>query len=135
MKISKADRLEAQETLKKLIVEGGYRIYTTLKHVSRSGMSRSIDCHVIIDNQPRWISGYIARACDMSYDEKRECIKIGGCGMDMGFAIVYNVSSQLFKDYKCMGENCPASDHVNNHTDKNGVTIHNDGYAVSQKWM
>ncbi len=53
----------------------------------------------------------------MRYDRKREGIVIGGCGMDMGFAIVNNLSETLYGrsagGYDCLGENCPSNDHTN----------------------
>lgn len=73
-------------------------LYTILKHVSRSGMMRSIQVIAIVNNQPLYLGYRIAGILDMPYDEKNEGVKIGGCGMDMGFALVYDLSSVLYKD-------------------------------------
>jgi hypothetical protein len=41
-------------------------------------------------------------------------IKVGGCGMDMGFHLVYNLSYALWPaGFECIGPDCPANDHVN----------------------
>ena len=34
----------------------------------------------------------------MTYDSKREGVKVGGAGMDMGFHLVYNLAAVLFDD-------------------------------------
>ena len=70
----------------------------------------------------------------------------GGCGMDMGFDLVYSLSRALFPSYQCLGrrykdENgpaCPSNDHVNPgpHRDNFGAAVvHTDGYALSQRWL
>lgn len=162
-RVSKARRAECIEQLREL-VKPGDTVYTTIKHVSRSGMQRSIDVHVIRDNEPRWISRYVADAIGATFDERREAVKMGGAGMDMGFALVYKLSHALFSDgFGCIGEGdtpgspgrCPSSDHLNgdrdytphaNNADRLGAdgslcTCHTDhwhtsgGYALNQRWM
>ena len=51
----------------------------------------------------------------MTYNRKAEAIRVGGCGMDMGFHVVYNLSRALYRDgrFVCMGEDCPSNDHSN----------------------
>lgn len=46
---------------------------------------------------------------------KRDGLIVGGCGMDMGFEVVYNLSAALFgKGYACLGKGrCPSNYHVN----------------------
>jgi hypothetical protein len=99
--MNKQEKQEAIEQLKKLVKEGD-TVYTILRHVSRSGMSRGIDLYAIIDNQPRWITGYAGKAMDRPQSEKdwreQRGIRINGCGMDMGFALVYDLASSLFGD-------------------------------------
>lgn len=50
------------------------------------------------DGEPRaWRIGHlVAKALGMSYDDKREGIKTSGCGMDMGFHLVYQLGRVLF---------------------------------------
>ncbi|KKL77358.1 hypothetical protein LCGC14_2035670 [marine sediment metagenome] len=95
MKITKSEQEKSIKRLRVLVKEGD-TIYTTLKHVSRSGMSRSIDVHIIKANKPRWLSRSVAEILNWGFDEKREAVKVSGCGMDMGFHLVYTLSSVLF---------------------------------------
>jgi len=44
------------------MLKPGDTVYTVLRHVSRSGMTRGIDCYVIADNRPVWITGYVGHA-------------------------------------------------------------------------
>jgi hypothetical protein len=34
--------------------------------------------------------------------KKNDSLGVGGCGMDMGFHIISQVSSELFEDYKIL---------------------------------
>lgn len=70
-------------------------------------MTRWIDLYVIRDNKPRRISYNVGTAGIESYDRKREAVKVGGCGMDMGFHLVYWL----------------------------GVVLFGDGYALKHSWM
>jgi hypothetical protein len=58
-------------------------------------MYRVISLYVIQDNQPKWITRLAADLLE-GYDERHEGAKAHGCGMDMGFHLVYNLSSVLF---------------------------------------
>ncbi len=110
----KTEQQEAIETLKELCKPGS-KVYTVLRHVSRSGMMRAIDCYVIQDNEPRRITWSVAKACGMTYNRKHEALSVGGCGMDMGFHVVYNLSHTLYRDtsFECIGNDCPSNDHSN----------------------
>jgi len=101
MKFSKFDKEHAEESLRNLIHEGD-TIYTILKHVSPSGMSRVIQLIIIKDNTPYYL-GYNA-ACFMgdTYNHNHEGIKIYGCGMDMGFVLVCQLSYTLFGNEKSL---------------------------------
>lgn len=113
-KKEQSEQNEARETLRKEL-KPGMTVYCNLRSVSRSGMSRVISLHYIDPaGELRWISWLAAKACGDSYDRKREGVKISGCGMDMGFALVSNLAAVLFPDgFDCIGENCPAADHSN----------------------
>jgi uncharacterized Zn ribbon protein len=76
------------------ILKNGDTVYTILRHVSTSGMSRRIDLYTFRDNKPVYLSGLYAM---MQGEEPPENgYKVGGCGMDMGFHLVYSMSSMLF---------------------------------------
>lgn len=117
MRQKEREKLEAIEMLKKS-VKPGDTIYTTLKHVSKSGMMRVIDLFIIEDNEPRRITGLACRAIGNSYNDRHEGMTMGGCGMDMGFAAVYDLSHTLFSEgFDCIGEGCPSNDHNNAYMD------------------
>ena len=93
----KKERMEAIEKLRKFINPGD-TVFTKLNHVSKSGMMRVIDVFVIKDNEPLRFSWSVADAIGATYDRKHEGVKVTGCGMDMGFAIVYDMGRVMFPD-------------------------------------
>lgn len=121
----------------------GETVYTSLVNCARSGMTRWIDLFVMRDNQPQRITWLAARATGYTYDRKREALKIGGCGMDMGFQAVYQLSSVLFRNgFDCVGKGeagsgtyCPSNDHSNG--DRDYTLHHHDsgGYALRHRWL
>lgn len=111
-KTTKQQREDAKARLLKML-QPGDTVYTVLRHVAPSGMARWIDLYVFLpypDNGPRavtklWLSGIASTAMGARYDQKRECIRIDGAGMDMGFALVYDLSMTLYGDgYKLKHE-------------------------------
>ena len=93
---------EAREWLRGPLKPGD-TVYTVLRHVSRSGMSRVIDLYklyVTEEGKPGrlWISGHVATALDMKRHKRFDGVVIGGCGMDMGFALVHALSYALYPD-------------------------------------
>jgi hypothetical protein len=117
------------------ILKPGDTVQTILRHCSRSGMSRSIS--LVKDSKD--ISYWVMEVLDRKIDQNHGGIKIGGCGMDMGFELVYTLSRVLFKDnFTCIGEHCPANDHVNKPYPKRikGSMKHSDaGYALRHEWL
>lgn len=79
------------------ILSPGDTVYCVLRHVSASGMSRRIDLYTIQDNRPRFLTGYAAHAIGWKWGDKAGVV-VGGCGMDMGFHLVYTLSRTLFPD-------------------------------------
>ena len=96
----KRDKEESIGYLKELLPEGS-RVYCILTHVSKSGMSRSIQTVIptkhddetlgIID-----ISYLVGDAIGLKVDQKNGGLKISGCGMDVCFYIVYRLSQAIF---------------------------------------
>ena len=72
-------------------------LYTLVDHVSQSGMTRDIRVFMIKDNKPLNISYKVAKVLKRRQG-KNTGVRVQGCGMDMGFEIVYNLSRCLFKD-------------------------------------
>ena len=115
MTAKEKERNEAIKHLRK-IIKPGDTVYTVLRHVSRSGMTRGIDVYIVecreqkgqADgeeytrhvSEPVWITSYVGKAIDQpqpeSYWRKSMGLKIGGCGMDMGFHVVNSLQYALF---------------------------------------
>ena len=70
-------------------------IYTALKHYSRSGMSRSISVYVVLHGRIIKLDLLISEVTNRKIDKNNGGVKIGGCGMDMGFALVDDMFSSL----------------------------------------
>ena len=130
---------EAIQEFKK-VVKAGDTVYTKLNHVSRSGMMRHITVMVIKKNEPHYLDHLATKILGwprVAWD-KGEGIKVPGCGMDMGFHLVYSLSSAVWPNgVKCPGRGCHSNDHVNHPLGGYGKSIkHNDGgYALKQKWL
>jgi hypothetical protein len=97
MATTKAKREAKAEAVAQLlkILKPGQTVYTVLRHVSSSGMTRRIDLYVIQGKQPRFISGYVARALEYRQHKSGGLI-VGGCGMDMGFHLVHSLGYALW---------------------------------------
>ena len=101
---------EAIKRLKEEIKKGD-TLYTQLNHVSQSGMTRHISVRQIKINYPLNWTRLVSVALEWKEAKNRfggyNGIKVGGCGMDMGFHLVYTLSSVLY----------------------------DDGYAIKQSWL
>lgn len=141
--MSKATEQEQHEAIKRLReeIKPGGTIYTILRHVSGSGMSRSISLIQIKRGQTYDWSYLVAKAIGEKIDQKHDGIKIQGAGMDMGFELVYRLSSKLYghkRGYPCLGDKCPSNTHTNDYNAPRGRgkgIRHNDGYAISHRWL
>lgn len=96
MKVSKKEHAEALAQLREWIKPGD-TVYTILRHVSSSGMSREIGIVVFKDGHPLHPNWSVSRVTGYRQG-KRDGVIVGGCGMDMGFAVVYDLSYKLFPD-------------------------------------
>lgn len=140
---TKAQKAEAAEALARLHtwIKPGEVIHCILRHVSSSGMTRVISLKLFECKEGRVETGdvgyNVALALGMPYDRQRGGIKIfGGCGMDMGFALVYDLARTMWPNgVPCTGAKCPSNDHSNGEPRKIGV-MHNDGgYALTHHWL
>lgn len=84
----------------------GSTAHTTVVHVAQSGLSRHIKVYAIDGDRIINISGYVADYLGWRYT-KKEAVFVGGCGMDMGFHLIYTLASKLY----------------------------GDGYAIKQDWV
>ena len=106
-KAQKAAQQDACEKLRKLI-QPGDKVFTILDHVSKSGMTRHIRIKLISKDGTTYDPNYlVAQALDMRQAKRGDGIVTQGCGMDMGFHVVYQLSKVLF----------------------------DDGYAIKQRWI
>jgi len=80
------ERDEALAELRKMLKPGD-TVYTVIRSVSASGMSRRMDLYVIRKNVPHCISGYVGRILDYKRSNK-DGLLVAGVGMDMGFHLV-----------------------------------------------
>lgn len=80
-----------------LLKPGDSNVYCVLRHVSRSGMLRHIDFYVATNDYPLNVSHYVGELVGYKA-AKNGALKVTGCGMDMGFSVVYNLGGVLFPD-------------------------------------
>jgi len=97
MRHTKEDKFLANETLFK-ILDKRKEIYCSVKHVANSGMSRHIAFYVADGDKILTITRQIGVILDLPYRERTGGLFISGCGMDMGFHIVYNLGLVMFED-------------------------------------
>lgn len=161
-KAQKAEQAEAVTKLREWLKLGD-TVYTILRHVSRSGMLREIGIVLLqadgsrtVDLHPNYL---VAKALGERIG-KRDGIVVEGCGMDMGFHLVYNLGRVLWPDgFGCVGASCRSNDHSNGDRDRTehcqwcaekeqpGSTSHHEhkggkvhwhedgGYALVQRWL
>jgi hypothetical protein len=84
-------KAKAKDILNKWL-KPGMTIYTVLRHVSASGMSRNISVHIVDEYGIQGISGLVRDILGYSWDKKSCSLKVKGCGMDMGYDIVNSLS-------------------------------------------
>ena len=107
------EKEKAREDLRALMA-GDDRpvIGTILRHCSASGMSRDISLYYK-DNNITYLAG-VAMGDNVRSSNGFNAIRVSGCGMDMGFHLVYGLSITLF---------CP---------DKYD---HASAYKLNQRWL
>lgn len=112
-KAQKAEMLAERDKLRARL-KPGQEIICILRHRARSGMFRVIALAVVEDGDLNLISWSAATAMGIKYHRDHEGIPVSGCGMDMGFHLVYNLGYALWSDgFDCVGNNCPSNDHSN----------------------
>jgi hypothetical protein len=142
MKYTKEDKEQAEKTLRALL-RPGMTVYTLLERVSRSGMQRSVKLYVVNGEELRHLSWSVACFLGMSRKQREEGITIDGCGMDMGFDLVYRLGRALYSTgYLCTGDQCTSSDHYGEKRMDRFKGLHakdfmhtHGGYALNQRWI
>lgn len=105
--ISSQDLAHSIATLKQWLPFGAH-LFTILRSVSRSGMSREISVVVWTSGnvQPIHPNFHVARVLGLRMG-KRDGVIVNGAGMDMGFDLAHRL----------------------------GELLHGDGYAFTQEWL
>ena len=108
----------------KACLKPGNTVYTILRSVSRSGMRRSLSVYIITsDGQPWDVTGTVCRATGRNTDRNNN-LTVDGCGMDMGFHVVYGLGMTLWPD----GTTEP-------HGTRDGEPDSSGGYALKHRWL
>lgn len=98
------DKKAKIKELKKLLK--GKTIYMILRHVSQSGMQRVISFMFFQKYkhglEPYYLDYDISNLLNYKQSKDYKGIKVNGCGMDMGFSVVANLSEKLYKNYKVL---------------------------------
>lgn len=126
-----AERAEAIETLRKWCRPGTV-VYTTVKQVARSGMSRHIAAYTVDPANSRVfeISGFVARALGWRQSDKTGGVVVAGCGMDMGFHLI-NALSYAIHGTKDVG----LPDRTRPGIEKPEPHAYRAGYSLRHEWL
>lgn len=103
MKINAADRIEALENLTRWL-ERGQTLFITLRHRSESGMSRYYDVFIIEDKDLIRITWAACAAGEYghSYDDRRDALRINGCGFSGAQEITEGIAHAVFNDGRAL---------------------------------
>ena len=97
-------------------------VYTVLRSVSKSGMSREISAFAIQKGELRNLDCLVADA--IGHVVGTHGIKMHGSGMDIGFALVHSLGAALWPK----GTAKP-------HSQRNGEPDREGGYALKRQWL
>jgi len=101
------------------LLNTGDTIYTVIRSVSASGMSRTMSLYVVKENRLINITYYVANLLEWRLVDVNgsRVMRVGGCGMDMGFHAVYTLSRVLFTSID------------------NSLINGDKGYSLKQEWI
>jgi hypothetical protein len=102
----------ARIELKKRLGDG-CTVYTQLATTSQDGMRRTIKVLLRGKDDIENISAMVAKVIGWRFSTRHNGVIVTGCGMDMGFHLVYVLSSTIY------------SEEVNDRA----------GYKLSQRWI
>ena len=91
-------REEAREALLKRYLTPGTLIYTQVRHVSASGMSRDVSLYVVRNGRIDNLTYYAANILGWRLVERNgfRAIRVQGLGMDMGYHLVESLAIALY---------------------------------------
>ena len=90
-KAARAEYCKAE--LRQLLVPGD-KVYCILRSVSASGMSRAVSLYVKSEGDIRNVDSLISDALGYKL-AKQAGVMVSGCGMDVGFHLVYSLGCAL----------------------------------------
>ncbi len=96
--VKMTEKEEARAELLKILSPGDI-VYTVLRHVSKSGMTRHIDVYAIRDNKTVYLTPYVSKACGiprLPATASLWSLIVRGCGMDMDYHVVYSLGCALW---------------------------------------
>ena len=122
VRASKEERRAKFEQAREMLLRWcprGSTVYTVLRNVSASGMQQRIDCYALTVRDgvadTVYLSGYIATFMGMRL-HKDNGLVVSDWGMDMGFHIVNELSSMLYRN-------------------ADGTYSHEGAYALQHRWI
>lgn len=131
MATKKEEKNELRENALKSLREklkAGSAVYTIVKHVSSSGMTRHISLFIVSKGEIVCIDWEASHIIGWKRNKTNGALVIGGCGMDMGFHAVYTLGRHLFpKGFKL------PKGKIGRNGDKSGFDT-DGGYALKQEW-
>lgn len=105
---------QMKEELKLMLEKNNHTVITENLHTSRSGMMRSL--RLTLQDGTN-ITDLVAEIGDYKYHTNKRNqvgLKVTGCGMDMGFSVVYDLSCKLYCTEKYE---------------------HDNAYKLNQRWL
>lgn len=99
-------------------------VFCVLRHVSASGMRRRISFFVMRKGDARYLDYSIGKILDLKRPDNKDGLVVDGCGMDMGFHVVYNLGMAIWPK----GTKKP-------HGTRNGEPDSDGGYALKHRWI
>jgi hypothetical protein len=98
MNTTTVKKAESIELLKRILSDGDI-VYCILRSRSKSGMSRRIDFYAFKNGSKYFFTNPIAELCGLGYGieawRQSKGARVNGCGMDMGFAVINDLSHVL----------------------------------------
>ncbi len=123
---SKSEVSESLEVLRKAMRKGS-TVYVTVGHVAKSGMSHTIHVRTMTRNAPLQWDWHVARVLGLTLTD--DGVRIGGCGMDMGFYIVYQLGRKLWPKGSKLPKGARGRNGDTSGFEKDG------GYLLTHRWL
>lgn len=85
------------------ILQPGDQVFCFLRHKPRSGVSKYIDLYKFTPGadgiiRPYWLTRHVADLTGYAFSKAHECLRVRGCGLDVGTQVVRSVSQMLWSD-------------------------------------